>query len=199
MRPRRAAALLALALGACGDDRDGPRAVPVGEAPLPASVGDAWEAPRTAADTSDRLALPPLPSDDTLAVDTLAAGPLMADGLRPDTLVAPPPAARPEAPAAPPEPAFGPVWEAFGAETAPPALRAAAARALAPPFGDAVGALTPRDFARDGSRRHATVRVGFDDAGAVVPQETAARDSTVHLVFDLVDGAYRLADIRFSG
>ena len=194
MRALAAAALVPLA--ACSDGP--PEGVPVGEAAPPETfAGDPFasdppDGPRRAAtDSSDRLELPPLPGD-SLRGDTLGLGPA-----EPDSLAAPDAPAPPDV--APPD--FAPAWRAFldGRDlAASPDVARVAARALAPPFEPAVRDASPRAFQRDGARRTATVRVGFDAAGAVVPQDEAVRDSTLRLVFDLVDGAYRLVDATLS-
>lgn len=190
MRVLTLAALAPLVAG-CGPDA--PEGLPVGEAAPPeAFADDPFGAPRRAPDdTSDALALPPLPGD-SLAADSLDGAPA-----RPDSV--------PGAPDAVPAPDFPAAWRAFldgrdlaATPAATPAARRVAARALAAPFGPAVREASPRTFRRDGDRRTAVVRVGFDAGGAVVPQDVAVRDSTLRLVFDLVDGAYRLVDATLT-
>ncbi|WP_420457199.1 hypothetical protein [Rubrivirga sp.] len=67
------------------------------------------------------------------------------------------------------------------------------------PFRDGVLALTARDFRRDGTARQATVTVGYDASGAVVPEDEAVTESSVVLRFDVVDGAYRLVRVVRAG
>ena len=188
-----AARALALAGALAGCGGDAPEGLPVGQAPPPeAFARDPFAAPPGAA--APRAAAP----------DSLGVRPdsLTADSLRthagPDSLRAEPPSTPAVAEGAPDLDA---AWRAFlgGRDLATtPAARRAAARALAPPFGPAVRAAQPRTFRHDGTLRTAVVRVGFDAGGAVVPQDEAVRDSTVRLVFDVVDGAYRLVDATLS-
>ena len=191
-----AARALALAGALAGCGGDAPEGLPVGQAPPPeAFARDPFAAPPG---TAARRAGDP----DSLGARALRPDSLPADSLRThaglDSLRAEPPSAPAAADAAPDLDA---AWRAFlgGRDLATtPAARRAAARALAPPFGPAVRAAQPRTFRRDGTLRTAVVRVGFDAGGAVVPQDEAVRDSTVRLVFDVVDGAYRLVDATLS-
>ena len=64
------------------------------------------------------------------------------------------------------------------------------------PFREGLLALSPRDLQRDGTARVARVVVGYDAAGAVVPQDEADTDRTLALRFDVVDGAYRVVGVE---
>ena len=191
---RRPALLLAAVLAACGSDAEGvavTEAAPDGALRAPAPGGAAG-APR------------PAPLDTAYADSGLHA----EHALRPDSLGADTADADP--PAAPPD--FRAFWPRFrdavragrgvDALVAPggaAAFEAAAPVALAPPFRDGVLALGARDFRRAGTGREATVRVGYDRAGAVVAEDEAVREATATLRFDVVDGAYRLVDLRTAG
>lgn len=193
---RRPALVLATALAvvACGSDPEG---VVVTEA----EPGDVLVAPRPGAARSD-TAFAPL---DTVYADSgLYVDPSLRalDSLGVDTVAV-------DAVPAPPDfrafwPRFRDAVEAGGVASlvAPGgagAFEAAAPVALAPPFRDRVLALTARDFRREGTARVATVRVGYDRGGRVVPEDEAAREATATLRFDVVDGEYRLVDIRTAG
>ena len=186
---RRAALVLAAVLAACGSDTEG---VAVTEA---APGGTRAPTPGGAADTL-RLA----PFDTVYADLGLYEDPAL-DGLRADS------AGAPEAAPAPPD--FRAFWPRFrdavraergvAALVAPDARGAFEARGpavFAEPFRNGVLALGARDFRRDGAARVATVRVGYDRAGRVVPEDEAVREAAAVLRFDVVDGAYRLVDLR---
>ena len=185
------AALVALA--ACGSDAEGVAVTeaPPGalRAPVPGALGDtARPAPLDTVYADSALSADP-------AFDSLAAG-------RADTVRA--------APAAPDFRAFWPRFQdaaragqdaraALAAGGGAEALRALGPTVFADPFLDGVLALAARDFRRDGAAREATVTVGYDRAGAVVPEDEAAREATATLRFDVVDGAYRLVGLDVAG
>lgn len=160
----------ALLVAGCGQRAPG---VPVGQAEAPGRIPSAS---------------PLVPLDSALAA---------ADSLRADSLLVAAPDSL-DAPLAPLD--FAAAWAEFRSAAvagragalARPDDRDALEAALEPPFRERVLALTPRDFVRDGTRRTATVRVGFDAAGRVVPEDEAVRDAAVTLAFDVVEGAYRL-------
>lgn len=154
-------------------------------------------------------ALPPAPPtipeavDETfeddlgeLAPDSLAAGAL-ADSL--DALD--------EAQEAAPVPTFAPFLTEF--KTALQTGRAAALASGVPAaelaaLADAdvqreVLAAGPDRYRRDGTRREAFVVVGYDGEGNVVAEDEAVTESAVGLVFDVVDGEYRLVRIDRAG
>ena len=54
-------------------------------------------------------------------------------------------------------------------------------------------------YSRDGTRRETYVVVGFDGDGNVVPEDEAVTESGLGLVFDVVDGAYRLVRVSRAG
>lgn len=191
---RRPALLLALLLAACGSDAEGvaiTEAEPDGAltAPRPRAVGpDTFSAPLDTVYADSGLYVDPsLRGLDSLDADTVAV----------DTVAAPPD--------------FRAFWPRFreavlvedaatlvapgGAE----AFEASSPVVLAAPFRERVLALTARDFRRDGTAREATVRVGYDRAGRVVAEDEAVREAAATLRFDLVDGAYRLTDLRVVG
>ena len=68
-----------------------------------------------------------------------------------------------------------------------------------PAFRDGVLALTPRDFRRAATSRTATVIVGYDADGTVVPQEEAETESSLTLRFDVLEGEYRLVGLEVAG
>ena len=187
---RPALALAAALLAACGSDPEGvavTEAAPGGtRAPTPGGL-------------SDTLRLAPFDTvyadsglDDVPSADSLA----VADAVE----------------AAPAPPDFRAFWPRFrdavrgergvAALVAPGGAAAFEDRGpvvFAEPFRAGVLALTARDFRRDGAAREATVRVGYDRAGRVVPEDEAAREATATLRFDVVDGAYRLVDLEVTG
>ncbi|MDT7856408.1 hypothetical protein RQM47_07125 [Rubrivirga sp. S365] len=193
----RPALLLAALVGlaACGSDAEG---VAVTEA-----EPGALRAPTPSARVDTLGPDRPAPLDTVSADSALDAGPLL------DSLRAAPDSA--DAPAAPPD--FRAFWPRFqtaaragrggldalaGAGGAA-ALDARGAVVFGEPFLGRVLALTARDFRRDGVAREATVRVGYDRAGRVVPEDEAAREATATLRFDVVDGAYRLVGLDTAG
>lgn len=201
---RRGALLLAaLALGACGGDR--PQGVEVTEAPpeseLRARPGR--PAPLDTVYADSGLFVDPRLRPDSLRADSLRRDSLRADSLRQAQ------AARPD---------FRPFWPDFvrAVRTGPEAVAALtvfserlprdAFDATLYPAAFEVEAfraglldLTARDFRREGTRRVVTVTVGYDAAGAVVPEDEAVTESAVILTFDVVDSAYRLVRIDLAG
>ena len=187
---------LALVVGGCGGDQ--PRGVQVteaDEAPLPPVR------PRRSAGF-DSVYADSGPYAD-LRVDSLRLDSLRRDSVRAST---PPP---PSAPAAPDFGAFWPRFRdaaragrpraealaAFSSTTSQESFERAYATAFSEPFRAGVLALTPRDFRRDGAARQATVVVGYDAGGRVVPQDEAVAEASATLRFDVVDGAYRLVGL----
>ena len=189
---RRPALLLAaLALAACGSDAEGitvTEAAPDGALRAPTPGG--------AADTLRR----PAPLDTVYADSGLYADPALDSLVAADTV---------EAPAAPPD--FRAFWPRFrdavrageaAGLVAPGGAAAFEARGpvvFAEPFRAGVLALGARDFRREGAAREASVTVGYDRRGRVVPEDEAVREASAVLRFDVVDGAYRLVDLRTVG
>ena len=195
---------LLLALGAC---KGAPEGVAVTEAPpvaFPAAPGRYAEGDTTYA-AADSLA------DDSLADDSLAADALAADS-----------AARPPAAVRDSTPDFGRFWTTFRqaarsgrrggvaalAVVGPGGVARAdwpqAAEALTTePFRTPLLALDARSLAYDGSARTASLLVGFDTDGTVVPQDEAETDSAVLLRFEIVGApggrAWRLVRVEFAG
>ena len=180
---RTAASLAFLALlGAC---KGAPSGVAVTEAPpvgFPAAPGRYTEGDTTFAGSAFTLS-------DSLAADSLA---------------------RPPAPAADSTPDFEAFWADFraavrsGRRANVEALVAgdqteALAAALGEPFRTPLLALAPRDLARVGAARVATVVVGFDAEGRVVPEDEADTDSAVVLRFEVVGAAWRLVRADLAG
>lgn len=192
-RPAPVAALAAalVALAACGSDAEGVAVTEAEPGALRAPVPTAFDD-----------SLRPAPLDTVYADSGLVEGPASDSLVAADTV---------RAASAPPD--FRAFWPRFQAALragrgGPAALAAgrgaAALPALGPtvfadPFLDGVLALTARDFRRDGAAREATVTVGYDRAGAVVPEDEAVREATATLRFDVVDGAYRLVDLALAG
>lgn len=193
---------LALGLAACGGDR--PRTVEVTEAPPESEVTREARRP-SALDTT--YADSGLFVDPRLRPDSLRADSLRRDSLLQDSL------ARVEAR----RPDFRAFWPTFR-EAIEEGLEAASARAAfsdslaradfedtwfpalaEPPFRAGVLALTARDFRREGTRRTASVTVGYDAEGRVVREDEAVTESSLILTFDVVDGAYRLVRAQIAG
>ena len=199
---RKATLVLAavLILGACKGRREG---VAVTEAPpvgFPTAPGRYAEGDTLYAD----LALA-----DSLRADSLAA----ADSLRADSLAAAPPAAAPD---------FRAFWTSFQAAVRTGRRAAVAPLALVGPGGIAPAAwpdlaaaflgddvrplliaLDATALRREGDARTATVTVGYDGAGNVVPQDEADTDSSVILRFEIVEAedgaAWRLVRVDVAG
>ena len=194
---------LVLAAGACGDERPrGVRVTEAADAPLPPT------GPRRVAPLDTVYPDPGLYADprlDSLRQDSLRRDSGGAAGAPP---TGGPPRAEPSA-AAPDFGAFWPRWRDAARQGAAPAAAlavfsdamsradfdAAHAVALDEPFRAGVLALTARDFRRDGTARVASVVVGYDAGGAVVPQDEAVAEARASLRFDVVDGAYRLVSL----
>ena len=68
-----------------------------------------------------------------------------------------------------------------------------------PAFQQKVLAAGPDRYRRYGNRRETYVVVGFDADGNIVPEDEAVTESGLGLVFDIVDGAYRLVRIERAG
>lgn len=194
LRPARVLTA-AVVLAACGSDAEG-IAVTEAEpgalrAPQPGALGPGG------ADTLGR----PAPLDTVYADSGLYEDPSL-DSLRADSV-------RREAAPTPPD--FRAFWPRFRDAVEDDAVASLAGRGgvealgrvgpvvFAEPFRERVRALTARDFRREGTAREATVRVGYDRAGRVVPEDEAAREASATLRFDVVDGAYRLVDLRTAG
>lgn len=201
---RSSALLLALGLiaGACKGRREG---VAVTEAPpvgMPAAPGLYSEGDTVYADAA--LA-------DSLRADSIAAG-----GAMPADSVAA------SGPAAAPAPDFRAFWTAFRAAVRTGRRAAVTPFALVGPGGiapaawpDAATAVLGDDvrapllaldataLRRDGDARVATVIVGYDGEGNVVPQDEADTDSAVVLRFETVAGAdgpaWRLVRVDVAG
>lgn len=203
-------ATLAMAMWGCGGDK--PRGIEVTEASddarVPARPGglafDTVYASRGADLSLDSLAI------DSLRVVARRRDSLRTDSLRRDSIARAP--ALPAAPAAD----FAAFWPRFqtavraGREPTTALTRfsgdlrredfgTAFEAAFGEPFRARVLALTPRDFRRDGTARQATVVVGYDADGAIVPQDEAVTESAVVLRFDIVDGAYRMVSVTPTG
>ncbi|HEX8298273.1 MAG TPA: hypothetical protein VF594_03860 [Rubricoccaceae bacterium] len=146
---------------------------------------------------------------DSLAADSLAA----------DSLAA---ASTPRVAAADSTPDFRPFWAAFRAAVrsgrrpavtaltrvgpggiAPAAWPSASGAFLDEPFRTPLLALDANALAREGDARVATVVVGFDAEGAVVPEDEADTDSAVVLRFEIVadaaGAAWRLVRVDTAG
>ena len=188
------AAGLAVALGACGGgDRQGVTVTEAEPTALP-----------TRPPPSRFRSLPPdsavrAPLDTIYADSALFADPAL-DSLRADSL---------ETPAAPD---FRRFWPRFRDALAAGADEAAALSTVdrarlrdlyptltTPPFAEGVRALTARDFRVVGPAREAVLTVGYDAAGAVVPEDEAVTEASLTLRFDVVDGAYRLVGLDRAG
>ncbi|MEM1056599.1 MAG: hypothetical protein AAGI52_13835 [Bacteroidota bacterium] len=68
-----------------------------------------------------------------------------------------------------------------------------------PAFLQRVLATPPDRFRREGTQREVWVVVGYDMDGNVVPEDEAETESGLGLVFDVVDGAYRLVRVDSAG
>lgn len=193
----RALLLGLLALGACKGAPEGvavTEAPPVAFPPAPARYADG--------DTTYGAV-------DSLFSDSLAAGAPAADS-----------AARAPAAVRDTTPDFGRFWAAFrtaarsgrrsdvaGLAVVGPGGVArdvwpqAASALTTEPFRTPLLALDARSLAYDGAARTASLLVGFDTNGAVVPQAEAETDSAVLLRFEIVDApggrAWRL--VGFAG
>ena len=201
--------LAALVVG-CGGER--PRGVEVTAADDDAVLG---RAPRPSAAFDTVYADSGLYADPRLRPDSLHA-----DSLRRDSLTASASRFRQDslrrAEAARPD--FRTFWPAFQAAVRRDRAAVAALAAFSErfsradfdgdlyaaafaegPFRDGALALSARDFRRDGTRRQASVVVGYDRDGRVVRQDEAAREEAVVLTFDVVDGAYRLVGVEPPG
>ncbi|HEX9951645.1 MAG TPA: hypothetical protein VGB53_07745 [Rubricoccaceae bacterium] len=189
-------AALVLVLGGCKGRSGG---VAVTEAPpvgFPGASGRYTEGDTVYAAFADSLAA------DSLLADSLAAGSTAGT-----------PEAAPDS-----TPDFRPFWAAFRAAVqsgrrpavaalarvgpggiAPAAWPDAASAFLDEPFRTPLLALDAEALARDGAARVATVVVGFDAAGTVVPQDEADTDAAVVLRFEIVAGeagaAWRLVRV----
>ncbi len=144
---------------------------------------------------------------DSLRRDSLRADSLRQDSLRRDSVTRAEPAA-----AAPDFRTFWPRFQtAFRAGLEPTLalaqlsadlsrrdVEAAVEAASGAPFRAGVRALSPRDFRRDGTARQATVTVGYDRDGAIVPQDEAVTEAALTLSFDVVEGGYRLVAVSLS-
>ncbi len=176
---RRAVLALALLASGCGGER-------AGEAPAPARPPSPPAIP-TVGDLDDSF-------EDDLPADTLAE-PLA------DTLEA--------APLPDPGPSFAPFLTEFKV-----ALQNGSARGLAAPGLSAEDLAAVMDdpavqqrvlaagvdrYRREGTRREVYVVVGYDTDGNVVPEDEAETESGVGLVFDVVEGSYRLVRVERAG
>jgi len=192
--------LLAVAAG-CGDEQ--PRGVEVTEADDDVFAGPAR--PSMAFDTvyaDSGLYADPRLRPDSLRADSLRRDSLRQDSLRRAEVVRPdfrtfwprfqaavrqgPDAVRPLTAFSERlgEPAFELLYDvAFGGE----------------PYRSRVLALTPRDFALEGASREATILIGYDADGQIVPQDEADTESSVSIRFEVVGGAYRLGEINPAG
>ncbi len=180
MRSLAVVAASAALLGAC---KSPPSGVAVTEAPpvgFPAASGRYTAGDTTFADSA---------FVDSLAVDSLARLPAAAADSTPD---------------------FDAFWSDFRAAVrsgrrssvealALPGTSEALAAAVAEPFRTPLLALAPRDLARDGAARVATVVVGVDAEGTVVPEDEADTDSAVILRFEIVGTAWRLVRADLAG
>ncbi len=194
----RSAALLVslLALGAC---KRGPEGVAVTEAPpvaFPSAPGRYTEGDTTYAGADSLLV-----ADSLLADSAVAAAAVAAPDSTPD---------------------FGRFWGAFRA--AARSGRRADVTALAvvgpngvaradwpqaaeaittDPFRALIAALDAQSLAFDGPARVATLTVGFDSDGNVVPEDEADTDSSVLLRFEIAEApggrAWRLVRVDFAG
>ena len=201
---RSVALLLALGVlaGACKGRREG---IAVTEAPpvgMPAAPGRYAQGDSVYADAAFA---------DSLRADSLAAVvSLRADSLRADSL------------AAPAAPDFRAFWAQFRAAVRTGRRAAVAPLALVGPGGIAPAAwpdladaflddafrtpllaLDATALRREGDARVATVIVGYDGEGNVVPQDEADTDSAVILRFETVAGeagaAWRLVRVDLAG
>ena len=192
---------LAVGVGACGGDAS--KGVQVTEAPPESELRPRLRRPApldTVYADSGRFA------DARFHPDSLRADSLRRDSLARDSV-------RPSAVAAPDFRTFFPSFlGAVRAGRAAVRERAAFSAALpeadfsdlydtafGDPFRDGILALTARDFRRAGTAREATVTVGYDADGRVVPEDEAVTESAVVLRFDVVDGAYRLVGVALAG
>ncbi len=187
-----------LALGAC---KGGPEGVAVTEAPpvaFPAAPGRYAAGDTTFAD-ADSLLAPDAP--DAPLADSVAPPPVAAHDSAPD---------------------FGSFWAAFRAAARSGRRADVAALAVVGPGGVAradwptvaeaittepfraqIAALDSRSLAYDGPARTATLTVGFDSEGNVVPQDEADTDSSMILRFEIVEApggrAWRLVRADVAG
>ena len=127
-----------------------------------------------------------------------------ADSLALDSLAVNDSAAVTEAP--PPAPSFAPFLARFKqalqtGDAAPFAAEGVDLGPLAddPAFRQRVLAAPPDRYRREGTRREVWVVVGYDMEGNVVPEDEAETESGLGLVFDVVDGAYRLVSLNAAG
>ncbi|MEM6326083.1 MAG: hypothetical protein AAF791_03100 [Bacteroidota bacterium] len=175
----RAAALMVLtvALAACGGT----------EEPIPEEEG----------------VFVPVPSPEDLEVpaDSFDTFP-EADSLALDSLIVEDSVQVTEAPA----PSFAPFLAQFKQALQTGDVEAFAAEGVDvwvlandPAFQQQVLAAPPDQYSREGTRRETWVVVGFDVEGNVVPEDEADTESGLGLVFDVVDGAYRLVRVDMAG
>ena len=68
-----------------------------------------------------------------------------------------------------------------------------------PAFSQRVLEAGPERYRRDGTRREVYVVVGYDLDGNIVPEDEAETESSLGLVFDVVDGAYKLVRVEPAG
>ncbi len=193
-----------LATAVCGCGGDAPQGVQVTEAPTESERVPSLRRPvpldTVYADSGlfsvSRLRL------DSLRADSLRRDSVARDSVRQETVARPDfrtawpaflAAVRQGRAAVRPLAAFS---DAFREDDFPTLYEAALADG---PFRAGVLALTPRDFRRDGTTRQATVTVGYDASGSVVPEDEAVTEASVVLRFDVVDGAYRLVRIALAG
>ncbi|HIG74115.1 MAG TPA: hypothetical protein EYQ24_05960 [Bacteroidetes bacterium] len=178
---RRLALLGLVALAACGGE----------------------ETPQT---TDDEAFVPPAPPTlEPLDVDSLG---LDEDDLAMDSLALADSASA-EAEPLPAAPDFAPFLSEFKRALQTGAAERYAAPGLDdadlaflvddPAFRQRFLAAPPDRYRREGTRREVYVVVGYDLEGNVVPEDEAETESGLGLVFDVVDGAYRLVRVSAAG
>ncbi|MEL6614433.1 MAG: hypothetical protein AAFQ43_01770 [Bacteroidota bacterium] len=165
------------------------------------------------AQTEAGPALPPAPPDlpdvsdldDADFASDLDSLDLVVDSLVADTLAS----GEPEADPAPAAPSFEPFLREFKVALQTGRVADLAAKGL--PAADLAAVADDADFRprilsagadryrRYGTRREAYLVVGYDADGAVVPEDEAVTESALGLVFDVVDGEYRLVRVERAG
>lgn len=163
------------------------------------------------AQTEAGPALPPAPPDlpdvgdldDAAFASDLDSLDLAPDSTAADTL------ASSEADPAPAAPSFEPFLREFKVALQNGRARDLAASGLSAEdlaavaddaaFRQRVLAAGPDRYRRYGTRRETYLVVGYDADGAIVPEDEAVTESAVGLIFDVVEGEYRLVRIERAG
>ena len=159
-------------------------------------------------ETTTAFVPPPPPAPEVVEVpDDLEPFP-EADSLAPDSALAETTALPEEGPSMPP-PTFEPFLRDFkealqtgdAERFAAPALSASDLALVLDDdaFRQRVLEAGPDRYRRDGMRREVYVVVGYDMDGNVVPEDEAETESGLGLVFDVVEGAYKLVRVEPAG